>query len=100
MVTRRSFIAAVCALPFVGRFMPKPSPIPLVMKPMGDVWYSAEYAPPFYPTPMPVPFATLPSNITDMIMFDGHPIVMCSNGRAYIVFEDGTHKEVEPTPRS
>jgi hypothetical protein len=98
MISRRSFLSALCALPFVGKFLPKPAPeypnfYPMAMNPMGPVYYNAGSWPSF------VPFATLPSNITDMITVDGHLCVMCStDGRAYVVSEDGSYEEITRPP--
>lgn len=49
MISRRSFLAALSCLPFVGKMIPQQTPkmIPLVMEPMGEVWYSAEPLTPF-----------------------------------------------------
>jgi len=49
MITRRGFFGMLAALPLVGKWMPSPYPMYLVMKPIGEVWYSVE-------PPLPPPF--------------------------------------------
>lgn len=86
MITRRSFLTALSCLPFAVKLIPQQE---------AEKWsdYVAHDVP-LYPTPGFQPFATMPSNITDMIAVDDHVCVMLNNGRAYVVYQDGSYEEI------
>jgi hypothetical protein len=90
-MNRRSFLALLSALPFVGTWIAKPKPTCAIEANIAN-WPTPTRN--FYPTPGLQHFATLPSNITDMITIDGHLVCMCNTGRAYVVREDGTYTEI------
>lgn len=91
MISRRSFLAALSCLPFVGSVFrnrrlagvsyPDATPFPNVY-------------PPLYPTPgvLRFPEATAPLSIVESVE-DDRVFVTCGN-RGYEVFADGTYKEI------
>ena len=91
MLNRRSFLTALCALPFVGKFIPKPEP-ELPMAFFTEQLPLSEFKA-LYPTPDFQHFATAPSEITDMRCINNRLFVTCGD-RAYEFFEDGTYKEI------